>query len=300
LLSTNYPNFRILLVDNHSDDRSLELITQEFKEKIQVLSLDHNYGFAEGNNLGAANENSDYLVFLNPDTNVDPDWLSHLVSTMESDSNIGIAQPKLLQMDRKRIDSTGGFIDSYGLAWSRGHNEIDSGQYDRFPIIFYAKGAALIIRKELWNKLRGFDSLFFVYYEETDLCWRAWESGYRVVYVPSAIVYHAGGGVLNKVPSFIKFNEAKGRLLMLIKHYSKKEFIKKGGILLVLHTLNILRQFAIGDARSGLAIFRGTLWCLVNFKKILASRQEVYARVSKHISPDKVKKNAYVEKSLFF
>jgi GT2 family glycosyltransferase len=300
LLLTNYSNLKIVLVDNNSEDRSLELVKQQFGEKIQILSLDKNYGFSKGNNFGAANKNSDYLVFLNPDTKVHPNWLHYLISTMERDSKIGIAQPKLLQMNGKLIDSTGGFIDSQGLVWNRGHNEKDLGQYDKSSNIFYAKGAALIIRNDLWLKLKGFDPLFFVYYEETDLCWRAWENGYKVAYVPNAVVYHASSGVLKKVPEFVKYNEAKGRLLVLLKHYSKNEIVKNCVILIIFHSLNTLRQFTKGNMRSGLAILSGTLWCLTNLRKILESRQAVYSNDIIHFSPSILAKSAYFENHLFF
>jgi GT2 family glycosyltransferase len=265
-----------------------------------VISLDKNYGFAAGNNFGVPYKNNDYLVFLNPDTNVHPNWLSFLVTAMENDSKIGIAQPKLLQIDDKLIDSTGGFINSQGLVWSRGYNQKDRGQYDNALSIFYAKGAALIIRNDLWFKLKGFDPLFFVYYEETDLCWRAWEHDYKVVYVPNAIVYHAGAGVLKKVPDFTKYNEAKGRLLILLKHCSKEEIIKNCSILLFLHALNTLRQFSEGNMKSGLAIIKGTFWCLVNLRKVLQSRQEVFLNATKKMSPSIFTKNVHVEKHSLF
>jgi GT2 family glycosyltransferase len=286
VLSTKYPNFNVIFVDNNSSDGSVTYVKSMFdSKKVNVLGLDKNYGFAKGNNIGASLGSGDYIVFLNPDTKVDPEWLTSLVAELESDLTIGICQPKLLQMGSVRIDSTGGFINRFGFSYNRGFNENDQGQFEKVANIFYAKGAALIIRRAVWDLIGGFDPSFFIYFEETDLCWRVWEKGLRVVYIPTSIVYHAGGGILKKVPNFVRFHESKGRLMLLIKHYSLGSIFKSVSILVLFQLLNAILQIGKGNPKSGLSMLKGTLWCLTHFKKIWLNRQ---ANGNNYLVPEKL------------
>jgi len=282
LLNTNYSGYQVVLVDNKSCDRSVEFVLQKFDNRlIKVIELDKNYGFAVGNNIGAKYVSGDYLIFLNPDTQVDPDWLKNMVYVLENDSSIGIAQPKLLLMDKKHFDSAGGYINSHGLVWTRGSGERDIGQYEKVEEIFYAKGAALMIRQNLWKRLGGFDPIFFMYDEETDLCWRVWDSGYKVAYIPSAKVYHVGGSVVKKVPYNLKYHEARGRLILLIKNHSLVDVFRCVPMTIILHILNVMKHALKGDGLTTLAITKGTFWCLFNFKNIWLARK---IRVPQHNS----------------
>jgi hypothetical protein len=239
---------------------------------IKIIELSKNYGFSIGNNIGAKHAKGDYLVFLNPDTKVDPDWLGNLVRVLESDPDIGAGQAKLLMLKFKyMIDHTGGFVNPIGLISVRGHNEIDKGQYNKICEIDFASGAAMIIRRELWEKLEGFDPIFFIYYEDIDLSWRVRNTGHKVVYIPQAKVYHAGGGVLNKVPFILKYNEAKGRIIFLLKNSTETIFIYMPFILL-LYLLNILRYTLKGDIFTVRAIIEAIIWCFNNLKCILQKR----------------------------
>lgn len=273
-MKTEYSNYEIILVDNNSTDGSIDFISKNFKNNLRLIKLDKNYGFSRGNNIGSRYARGEYLVFLNPDTKVEHNWLDQMIMMMQSNPSVGIAQPKILFFDEKHFDSTGGFIDCYGRVEVRGTGEMDIGQYEKTNEIFYAKGAALFIKSNVWKKLHGFDPIFFNYFEETDLCWRAWDLGHKVVYNPLSIVYHAGGGVLDSVPYHLKFNEAKGRLILLIKNHNLKNLFTCVPITFCLHFLNIFRQLFKKDAMSAKAILSGTTWCLINFKKIWIKRKE--------------------------
>lgn len=269
VLLTDYPNFEVVFVDNNSQDGSADFVMSTFgKSNIQVVQLRQNSGFSVGNNVGASHAKGDYFMFLNPDTSVNPECLANLVEVMEADPTIGIVQPKLLQNKHGLIDSTGAFINNFGLVWSRGSGEKDVGQYDFLSKIFYAKGAALMVSRDLWTKLEGFDPLFFTYFEETDLCWRAWKLGYSVVYVPNAVVYHSGGSSLRNAPYHTKYHEARGRLALLLKHYSFKKIFKYVPVLLLFYVLNVFRQLLSGNRLGAIAIVKGTLWCLIHFQRI--------------------------------
>lgn len=274
LLNTEYPRYELILVDNGSTDGSLSFALQEFSSKgVQVKALSRNYGYAKGNNFGAKEAKGDYLIFLNPDTEVDPSWIRHLIREFEADFSIGIAQPRLLQGDRVHFDSAGCFINPYGLVTSRAYGEKDRGQYSSVTEISYAKGAALAIRRDLWKELGGFDPIFFTYYEETDLCWRARNVGYKVVYVPKAIVYHVGGGILKRVLYHTKFHEARGRLILLIKNYSSLNVLRYVPATVLLHFFNVIRQLTKGESIAAVAVTKGTIWCIPNFGSIWTARR---------------------------
>lgn len=276
LLESNYPNYEVIFVDNCSTDGSYDFVQTHFKsERLRMRKLDNNYGFSVGNNIGAESAKGSYLVFLNPDTKVDSEWLDHLVYVLDSDQSIGVAQPKLLLMDKLHFDSAGGFINPYGLVSIRGAGEKDVGQYEQVSEIFYAKGATLIIRRDLWQKLGGFDPTFFTYFEETDLCWRAHKFGQKVVYVPKSIVYHAGGGVLNDIPYHVKYHEAKGRLTILVKNHSLKNVFRYVPLTICMHLFNIVHQLYHGHKFSSLAICKATFWCVFNFRKMWVLRQKL-------------------------
>jgi hypothetical protein len=140
-------------------------------------------------------------VLLNPGTEVDKNWLCELIKVMEADRNIGAAQCKLMLMhERRRFDSAGVLIDCFGCVTSRGFQEKDVGQYDKVDEIFCAKGSASAVRRSVLNEVGFFDDDYFVYYEDTDLSWRIWLIGYRVVFLPKSVVYHVGESSLSRIP----------------------------------------------------------------------------------------------------
>ncbi|MCP8307170.1 MAG: glycosyltransferase family 2 protein [archaeon] len=194
VFNNDYPLFEVILVDNGSTDNSLELVKQFLPQeaRLKIVPLKKNYGFAMGNNIGVANcsNESELLVFLNADTIVDKRWLIELIRAME-DEAVGVAAPKILSMSRPNIlDCAGCLIDELGYPIERRRGLPDSGLFDNSKEILYAKGASLMVRKKLFKLLRGFDDSFFIYYEETDLCWKIWLMGLKVVYTPKSVIYH--------------------------------------------------------------------------------------------------------------
>lgn len=189
LMQTDYPNFEILVVDNSSTDGSLESTEDLFQDsRLGKLRLSTNVGYAEACNFGSRYVSGEIIAFLNNDLLVDDGWLRPLVSLMRCDLTIGAVQPTLLlKDDPSRLDAAGGFIDIFGCSHER---RGFSSDFHSLAEVFYAKGAAIVVRSDLFRTLGGFDESFFLYYEETDLCWRVWLAGYRVMYVPGSIAYH--------------------------------------------------------------------------------------------------------------
>ena len=196
VLSNNYPSFEVIFVDNNSTDGSLEFVKQNFSQDHRLKTIENkaSLGPAVGRNKGIAIAKGKYVAFLDNDTEADPAWLSELVKVFESDPEIGAAQIKLLKTEpRDTFDYAGDYLTPLGFLSERARGAKDIGQFDYVCDIFSAKSAAMAIRKDVLDKIGGFDEDFYMYLEETDICWRVWLSGYRVVFSPKSIVYHAYG-----------------------------------------------------------------------------------------------------------
>lgn len=222
----NSPEADVIVADNGSTDSSLEMLHAEFPE-VGIIALDRNYGFAEGYNRAIAEAQTPYTVLLNSDVEVTPHWLEPLISFMNDNPNAAACQPKLRDYKNKAMfeyaGACGGFIDGLGYPYCRGRVmsvvEKDEGQYDGAPApVFWATGAALLVRTSVYNETGGLDERFFAHQEEIDLCWRLKSRGYGVYCVPESVVYHVGGATLNKSNPRKTFLNFRNNLLMLYKN----------------------------------------------------------------------------------
>ena len=193
----------IVVADNASNDESLELLHRKFPQ-VKTIAFDQNYGYAKGYNKAISRIESEYVVLLNSDVEVDWLWLKPLQDFMDDNPDVVACQPKILS--KKHEDhfeyagAAGGFIDYLGYPFCRGRIfnavEPDFGQYDNAIDVFWASGACLMIRRDDFLKAGGFDEDFFAHMEEIDLCWRLRNRGARIVCIPSSVIYHVGGGTL--------------------------------------------------------------------------------------------------------
>ena len=215
----------VVVADNGSIDNSVAFLQEHYPD-VRLILLEKNYGFAEGYNRALEQVKADYYVLLNSDVECTPHWIQPVISMMEREENVAIAQPKLLMFDRKDTfeyaGGAGGFIDHYGYPFCRGRLfstlERDHGQYDDECDIFWASGAAMFVRAEVFHELGGLDNDFFAHMEEIDFCWRAKNSGYDVRYCPRSVVYHVGGGTLPKSSPFKTRLNFRNNLCMLYKN----------------------------------------------------------------------------------
>ena len=198
ILAQSYRNFALVVVDNGSSDSSKDII-ESYKQKddrVRSVYRDKNYGYTGGVNPGfeiAIAEGKTYAAPFNNDARADKDWLKHLVAYMDNHQNCGIATCNLLLGDGKTIDSTGDQYTVWGISFPRGRNEENAGQYNHDTAIFGASGGASIYRVDMLKKVGLFDQDFFAYYEDVDLSFRAQLAGWKVAFVPKAIVYHDQG-----------------------------------------------------------------------------------------------------------
>lgn len=188
---STYQDLAIIVVDNNSQDG----IGQDLKIYPEVIFIQSgvNSGYTGGNNLGikeALKRGVDYIFILNPDTQISPTCVQSCIKVAETEA-AGIIGPKILFPDRQKIWYAGGIFDSANvLGTHRGVDEPDHGQYDQIEETDYVSGAAMFIKKEVFEKVGYFDERYFLYYEDSDLCLRTKQAGFKVVYNPQAIVYH--------------------------------------------------------------------------------------------------------------
>lgn len=201
--SLDYPNFKVVVVDNGSPNESERMLRKKLSKGIHLIQTGENLGYAGGNNLGiryALNRGADYVLILNPDTLLEPGVLDELVKMAESKPQIGLTGPKLYYADKKnKIWGFGGNIDwLQGITPMVGQGEEDTGQFDEAREFDRLTGSCLLIKRRVFDKIGLFPEDYFLYYEETDFCLRARKAGFKLVYVPSAIVWHNAGSSVGR------------------------------------------------------------------------------------------------------
>jgi GT2 family glycosyltransferase len=249
--------YPLYVVDNKSTDESLQLLKTTFSNTVHCIELDENFGFCGGYNIAAKQIEAEYYVFLNSDIEVTEGWLKPLISLMEDNKNIAACQPKLLDYSNKDYfeyaGAGGGFIDLLGYPFCRGRLfqtiERDYGQYDDISPVFWASGACMIIRSEVFHDHGGFDEDFFAHMEEIDLCWRIKRSGHLIYYNGNSMVFHVGGGTLNKTNPFKTYLNFRNSLIALIKNEKKSGLIWKVPLRLLLDLITSLK-FLFKDSRD--------------------------------------------------
>ncbi|MBQ4344549.1 MAG: glycosyltransferase family 2 protein [Muribaculaceae bacterium] len=215
----------VIVADNGSTDNSVAIIKTEFPS-VKLLKFAENYGFAEGYNRAIAETNYKYTILLNSDVETTTGWVNTLFEYMEDNPNVGACQPKIRAYHAKDTfeyaGASGGFLDKNGYPYCRGRVfatvEKDNGQYDSIIPIFWATGATLMVRSQLYIDAGGLDKDFFAHMEEIDLCWRILLKGYQIMVVPQSMVYHLGGGSLpasNPRKTYLNF---RNNLLLLHKN----------------------------------------------------------------------------------
>lgn len=276
-------NVEILVVDNGSKDDSREVIQTLFPTVI-YLQLEQNYGFAEGYNRALLTLQSEYFLLLNSDVEVTPGWLEPMLSLMESDSSIGICQPKILSLYRpdefEYAGAAGGFIDRFGYPFCRGRIlqtvEKDQGQYNQSIPVSWASGACMLVSSHAWKACQGFDPDFWAHMEEIDFCWRAQHLGYKVYVCPDSVVFHVGGGTLNYNNPLKIYLNFRNNLYLLFKNLPGKELITKLPVRMVLDGLAACVFLLKGEFRSFGMVFSAHLKFYSNLSYLRKKRRIIF------------------------
>lgn len=215
----------IIIIDNNSQDQSINYIQKKFSH-IKVKKLNKNYGFSKGYNKILLQENIyKYFIILNNDVEVSRHWISPMLDIIKK-PNTGIVQPKIKNLEEPEFfdyaGAAGGYIDKLGIPFCRGrimHDlEKDINQYDNIQKIFWASGCCLMIKKDVFQQLNGFDEDFFMHQEEIDLCWRLQSTQHEVIFCPKSTVYHFGGATLSYSSPIKHYYNHRNSLLLIIKN----------------------------------------------------------------------------------
>lgn len=225
VMSQTHTPHEVILVDNASTDGSVESAATNFP-LVRIICNDENLGFAGGMNVGLKLATGDIAVLLNQDTVVRDNWLADLVKAMEADEHIGIAGCKILYLDGQTIQHAGGYLEyPLGLAHHYGYGELDRGHWDEQREVEYVTGAAMAIRREVLERIGYLDDDFFpAYFEDVDICFRARQAGYKVVYVPTAALLHHESALTERETVQQHYYYHRNRLRLLLKHYTLEQF----------------------------------------------------------------------------
>lgn len=278
VFTTTYPNAKVIVADNASTDDSLSFLQQHFPH-VETLVLKENHGFAKGYNEALRQVKADYYVLLNSDVEVTPDWLQPMISLLEGDKTAAACQPKIRAYNNNAFfeyaGACGGWLDVYGYPFARGRIfdvcEEDRGQYDSTEEVFWATGAAMVIRSGVFHQLHGFDEYFFAHQEEIDLCWRTHLAGYKIFCCPQSVVYHVGGGTLPRGNTKKTYLNFRNNQIMLAKNLPWSEKWWKIPYRLFLDQVSAFKGLVSGEGGYFMAIaeahFAFLYWIFFGNKK---------------------------------
>ncbi|MCY3763026.1 MAG: glycosyltransferase family 2 protein [Gemmatimonadetes bacterium] len=271
---------RVIVVDDGGGAPSLQEARARFPG-IEVISNEGNRGFSYSCNRGLEAAGTEYSVLLNDDTRVTANWLEPLIAAAEADEAIAACQPKLLSAaDAGSFDysgGAGGYIDRLGYTFCRGRLldevETDDGQYDLPADLFWTCGSAMLVRTEAVRRVGLLDLDFFMHFEEIDLCWRLRLAGYRLVAVPSSVIYHHAGRSLPPASFRKSYLNHRNNLVMLIKNLPCRSLtwlLPARGLLELAAALNYLLR---GRLRAAAAPLAALLWCFTHPLNLLGRRR---------------------------
>lgn len=281
LEKVNYKNFETIIVDHGSKDGSLEYIKKNYP-KIKLLEKKKNLGFALGNNVGVKVAKGEYVLLLNNDTIVKPNFLNHLVEAI-GDKKTGVVQPKIIFADSKKLQSAGTYLTNSGFLYHLGFDKDENDEkYNKTYEIFSANGSCMLIKREVIEKVGLFDADFFLYFEETDFCWRVWLAGYTINYVPRAVILHKGGKATKTHPSsFINFHSFKNKINALLKNLGPWELVKMLPVHLILTQVAAMSFLVQGAVKVAISTEQAVFWNVINLSKTLKKRKRVQKKIRK-------------------
>lgn len=271
---------RVILADNASTDDSVDFVRKNFPT-VEIVVNSSNGGFAKGYNDALKQVESRYYLLLNSDIEVTENWLEPLLGLMKDDSVAG-CQPKVLSYhDKSKFEhagASGGFLDVDYFPFCRGRilgsTENDEQQYNTPSEVFWATGAALLIRSDVFHRLGGFDESFFAHMEEIDLCWRAKKMGYSFYVQPESVVYHVGGGTLSYMSPRKTYLNFRNSLYMIVKNHEGLLFPKLF-FRMVLDGIAGVRFLIKGELKNLWAVLHSHFSMYANLSSLLKKRKQI-------------------------
>jgi GT2 family glycosyltransferase len=289
------PEAEIWVADNGSQDASLQLLKNDFRE-VKILALQQNYGFCGGYNRALKQIQKPYYVLLNSDIEVTSGWLKPLQDLLDSDNSISAVQPRILSYAHKNLfeyaGAGGGFIDTLGYPFCRGriftYVEEDHGQYNDTREVFWASGACLMVRAETYHELGGLDEDLFAHMEEIDLCWKIIRKGQQVYYCGQSAVYHLGAGTLGYESPRKTYLNFRNGLILIFKHLNPAELWLKLPMRIALDWLAAVVFLVKGSPANSLSVVKAHMHFLGHLKMHYRKRKAIQRSF-----PGYPKKNIY-------
>lgn len=272
----------IVVADNFSTDDSVKFVRENYPS-VRIIALDANYGYTGGYNRALQQIEAEIFVLLNSDVEVTENWLEPVISHFNTHKDVAAAMPKINSYLNKEMyeyaGAAGGFIDKYGFPFCRGrilsHIETDNGQHDTAIEIFWASGACLFVRSELFFKAGGLDEDFFAHMEEIDLCWRLKRMGHKVMSIPESLVYHLGGGTLPINTPFKIYLNYRNNLYLLLKNLPTAKLFPILFVRLLLDGVSALVYLSRFSFGFFAAVFKAHIHFYLNLPKTLIKRRQI-------------------------
>ena len=281
----SYKNLEVIVVDQSSTDGSQSLVKTKFP-KVKLIENKENTGYVGGNNLGVSSAKGKYVFILNNDIEVEKDFLEPLIKTFEDNPKLGVVQPKAINLREKgKLDGGGSFFTVTGFLYHKGYmDKASKPEYNmRYPV-YSVKGAYMMTRRVLWNRLGGLDPDFFIYFEESDYCGRVWLSGHTVEYLPESVVHHWGGGDTKedrkKRLAVVQYRSYRNRICSYLKNLSPSKLFIVLPIHIVLCQLAVL-FYLITNFKVSIAVEKAILWNIFNFGKTMKKRKLIQSNLRK-------------------
>jgi hypothetical protein len=268
LLSSEYSNKELIVVDNASDDDSVQRV-EALDLHVKILRNPVNFGFSRGGNAGIVRAKGEFVVIMNPDTIVDPAWLSGLVDAAERYPHAAFFQPKILLMDDSRLlNSAGNMIHIAGFGVCRGIGRSDEEPFQKEAEVCYTSGACTLARAEALSRIGLMDELFFAYGEDKDWGWRALMAGWQSVYVPSSRILHKWSPTLGYSPRKFYLLEFE-RVLSVFKNYSRRTLVLLSPALILVEISVLLYAAVKGWLTEKIQTYAD----LIRIREVLAERR---------------------------
>jgi len=263
----SYPNFEVIVVDNNSTEDDPAIIKQRYPNIIFIQNP-INYGFAAGNNFGLMRAKGDYIMLLNNDIEVPPNFMEPLVEKLESNSKIGAVSPKIKFYYQPDTIQYAGFTPINNITMRNtaiGYKQKDTGQYELDRETAYAHGAAMMIPMRIVKEVGLMSYIFFLYYEEADWCARIAKAGYSMYYVHNSFVLHKESISTGKLSSLKIYYQNRNRIVFMRRNIIGREFyLSLGYQLFVAIPKNAFKFLVVGKISLFLAYYKAIGWHLTN------------------------------------
>lgn len=221
-----YPNYEIIMVDNASKENPTEIVKSKYPD-VKLIVSDKNLGFTGGNNLGIKASKGEYFFIVNNDTEVTPDLLERVVETFDIDNSIGVVSPKIKYYSNPDTIQYAGFSEVNpftGRGKTYGGKKIDNGDFDTPGYTAYAHGAAMMVKREVVEKVGMLPDLFFIYYEELDWSAHIRRAGYKIYYQPKGLIFHKESITMGKESAMKAYYHTRNRILFMRRNTKIYQF----------------------------------------------------------------------------